>query len=242
MSLSKDQTYVDQLMSEAEEFGIVLDERQAVLMLRHLDLMLEKNKDLNLTRITEPSAAVRLHDLDSILLAPYLTTEDRFLDVGTGAGFPGVPLAIASGAKGTLLDSLHKRMDAVSIFVRELGLEGQLEVVAERAENFAKQRRGEYDVVVARAVAQVGVLLEYATPFLSTDGRVVISKGDPSDEEFAVGEDVAQLCGLENVSRETLELPEGSGQRTILVYKRVVDPKIRLPRKPGMATKRPLGR
>lgn len=239
--LSESKDRLEQLIDEAATYGITLSSTQAQLMLCHLDLVLEKNKELNLTRITDPIDAVRLHDVDSALFSLYISPTENFIDIGTGAGFPGIPLAITTGAQGILLDSLHKRVVAVEGFVKKLGLDSQLEVVADRAESFAIERPKSANVVVARAVAQIGILLEYATPLLTDNGRVVISKGVPSEEELSLGDKVAEICGLQSVSRETYDLPEGAGQRTILVYKKCAEPTMKLPRKPGMAIKRPLG-
>ena len=233
------------LKAYAAGLGVELNDAQADMILSHLGLVLEKNKVLNLTAIEDRDRALVLHAVDSLTLAPLLegcsSPEGRYLDIGTGGGYPGIPLAIATGLRGTLIDSVSKKIDACKAFVEELGLEEQLELLSLRAEELAKERAAAYEAVVARAVAPIAVLIEYAAPLLDTGGSLIISKAPLQEDEFQQGERAAGLCGMENVSRETLELPEGLGARELLIYKKSGVPSVTLPRRPGMAVKRPLG-
>ena len=217
-------------------------EQWAVLR-RHLDLVIERNQRLNLTRITSWDEAVCLHIVDSLLLQDAFAKAPAgaFVDIGTGAGYPGIPLAIVTGRKGTLVDSVGKKAQAVQEFVHELGLEEQLRVESDRIEELARRERGRYAVVTARAVAQTGVLVEYAAPLLKNGGRLVVAKAHPSKEELAQGDRVAKICGMKRVSRETYELPKGLGHREVISYERVRNPSVRLPRAIGMAQHQPLG-
>ena len=115
------------LLEYVNDYGIPLTENQARLMVAHLDLVIDKNKVVNLTRITEPTEGLVLHCLDSLMPLPFISSQigsqDVVLDVGTGAGFPGIPLAIATGAHTVLIDSVGKKVNAVNDFATVLGLD-----------------------------------------------------------------------------------------------------------------------
>ena len=130
---------------------------------------------------------------------------------------------------------------AVGEFVRELGLERWVTTEATRVEELARRRRGGFAVVTARAVAQSNVLVEYAAPFLCRRGRLVVAKARPSVDEIAAADRAAKLCGMKRVSRETFELPGDRGHREVIVYERVGNPSVKLPRNTGMAQHHPLG-
>jgi 16S rRNA (guanine527-N7)-methyltransferase len=163
----------------------------------------------------------------------------RLLDIGTGAGFPGIPLAIYSGLETTLLDSVGKKVTAVNEFVTELGL-SNVEAISMRAEDLARIQAQSFDFVVARAVAELRVLIEYASPLLTTKGTLVASKGNVSDSELADARRAAKICGLKLLSRDSYELPEESGHREVFTYIKERKPSIKLPRATGAAKHKPL--
>lgn len=239
-----DEHLVEQLIDELSQFGISLTQEQAQMLVSYLGLVIEKNKVVNLTRITNPSEAVTLHLVDSLLpLASnslHVDESSKILDMGTGAGFPGVPVAVVTGAQALLVDSVRKKTDAVAEFVAALGL-GNVSTRHSRLEELARELTSSQDVVFARAVARTNVLIEYATPFLSQNGVLVVEKGRPEDDEITEAEKAASLCGLSLVSRETFELPHDLGHREILIYKKVGKSKIKLPRRTGLAKSQPLG-
>lgn len=239
-----DEHLVAQLIDELSQFGISLTQEQAQTLVSYLGLVIEKNKVVNLTRITNPSEAVTLHLVDSLLpLASdslHVDESSKILDMGTGAGFPGVPVAVVTGAQALLVDSVRKKTDAVADFAASLGL-GNVSTQHARLEELAKDLVFSQDVVFARAVARTNVLIEYATPFLSKNGVLVVEKGRPEDDEITEAEKAATLCGLSLVSRETFELPHDLGHREILIYKKVGKSKIKLPRRTGLAKSQPLG-
>lgn len=238
------QRLCDQLLSELSQYGINCDDRQARLLIGHLELVIEKNRVMNLTRITEPTDAVTLHIVDSLLPLAVpgfdLTREDSLLDMGTGAGFPGIPLTIVSDCQTTLVDSVAKKINAVSEFAEHLGLSG-VNARHARLEDLAREIPGSQTCVTARAVAQTNVLIEYATPFLRPGGMLVVEKGRPTDEELLCASRAADICGLELVSRETFDLPRNLGHREILRYRKVSKARVKLPRKSGEAKRSPLG-
>ena len=236
--------FSEELIDVLGSYGISCSTEQAEKLLRHLDLVIEKNKTLNLTRITDPRNGVMLHIVDSLLLLSvpsFASVSGRYLDIGTGAGFPGIPLTVMTDLKGTLIDSVGKKVAAVQEFVRELGLEKTVSVRSIRAEELAKTEASQYDAVVARAVAQTNTIIEYASPLLKTGGKVFVCKANPTSEEIKCADEAAKICGMRNVSRETFELPEGLGHREILVYEKHAKPSIKLPRRSGLAQHEPLG-
>jgi len=225
-----------------EEVPFSLDRDQKDLLLRHLTLVLERNKVMNLTRITDPEEALYLHVLDSLLLKDAFDAAPSgpFVDIGSGAGYPGIPLAIVTGRPATLVDSVKKKAQATRDFVEELGLT-RARAEGVRIEDLARKERSRYSVACARAVAPAGVLVEYAAPLLRKGGRLVVAKAYPEATELEQAEVAADLCGMAYVSRETFELPRGLGHREVISYEKVANPRIRLPRAVGQARHQPLG-
>lgn len=225
-------------------FGIECDDGQARQLVKHLLLVIEKNKVVNLTRITDPLEAVTLHVVDSLLplACPGVAMDrsTRFMDIGTGAGFPGIPLGIMTGAHGLLVDSVNKKVLAVGEFAAQLGLTA-LHALHARVEDYASEYPRSQDYVFARAVAQSNVIIEYAAPLLKNEGMLVLEKARPSEEELEHAARAAEICGLDRVSRETFELPRELGHREILIYIQKRKPSILLPRKAGEAKRFPLG-
>lgn len=209
-------------------------------IIRYLDLVIEKNKELNLTRIDTREKGILLHLEDSLsCLEEFCSQEGPFLDIGTGGGFPGVPLAIASGRPGVLIDSVQKKAKAVESLTSRVGLSGQVEIIGCRSEDLARERPGEFETVVLRAVDSIPSVLELATPLVSAHGRVILLKAKESSESIEESKGVARRLGLNLVSQRNFKLGD-EFDRTILVYERVGDPEIELPRRNGMAHKRPL--
>lgn len=227
-------------------FGVDATEGQCSLLLEHLELVVERNRTLNLTRIESVEEGTVLHVLDSLLPLPALRGlvgqgDQSFVDLGTGAGFPGIPVGVVTGWEGTLIDSVGKKVGAVADFLGKLSLDGALRAEHLRAEDLARRDGTVYDVVLARAVAQTGVLLELSSPLLVRGGYLVAYKGHPTDRELSVADACAELVGMRNVSRETFELPDGFGHREVLIYEKIGTSHVSLPRRNGMAKREPLG-
>jgi 16S rRNA (guanine527-N7)-methyltransferase len=242
MTMKTDESLlVQKLESVTRSFGLDLSSDQEELMVRHLMLVIDKNKKLNLTRITSPEEAIYLHILDSLLLLPYLMKDTGlFLDLGTGAGFPGIPLTIASGWNSVLLDSVGKKASAVNEFLQELGLSGKSSTIACRVEEYASSHKGEFDAVVVRAVAALPTLVEYASPLLEKGGRLVVTKGRPTEDEMSSGDKASSLCGMRRIACEEFDIPNQLGHRTLLVFEKTSNGRIVLPRHVGMAKSKPL--
>ena len=236
-----------QLLAMTDAYDIKLGLREASMAIRHLQLMLAKNACVNLTAIKEPEKALVLHSLDSLLFLKVLQSQNllldenqKLLDMGTGGGFPGLTLACCLPCQVTLLDSVGKKVKACSEFADDLLLSDRVQCVHGRLEEYAKVIRCSQDVVVARALAPLDVLLEYAEPYLKRNGYLVFGKGKPDVEELSKAEYVSSLLGYSNVSRETFELPNDMGHREIFVYQKTSRSKVKLPRKNGEARNNPL--
>lgn len=233
---------LEQLQSYCDQFKIKPSDDQIGRCLDHLSLVIEANEKMNLTRILNVDDALVLHILDSLLLLKPLeaSPEGRFLDMGTGAGFPGIPLAIASGRPGILLDSVGKKVNAVQSFIDTLSLDG-VQAVHDRIEHYALSNGGSFSCVVARALAPLPVLVEYASPYLELGGLFVVTKGRPDEDELTSGYSAAEICGLDLIDSMSIELPHALGHREILVFEKIGRPQIKLPRAVGLAKKSPLG-
>ena len=206
-------------------------------------LLLEGNKRMNLTRIIEPEEVVIKHFIDSLeLLLVCKDVQGPLLDVGTGAGVPGIPLKIARpDLKLTLLDSSKKRVSFLSEVVETLRLP-DVDVIHGRAEDYAQQNRyrEQYATVVSRAVARLNVLAELCLPFVAVDGHFVAYKGPEGGDELQQEKNaIAQLGGLVGKKWE-YQLPETMGDRTLLFFQKKVSTPKKYPRKAGTPEKRPL--
>ena len=191
--------------------------------------VVKQNEVMNLTAITEPTAVAKLHLLDSVSLLKCADLEGKTLiDVGCGAGFPGVPTKIACpGVKLTLLDSLGKRMNWLGTILPQLGVEA--ECVTARAEEAAAQRREQYDFASSRAVARLNVLLELTAPFVKVGGAVLAMKGSAAMEELEEAKNAIKKLGLklENVHH----FPVDGADHAVIVLRKVAPTPAQYPRR-----------
>ena len=245
---------VASLVQMAEEQGIALTSEQASRLLAFLDLMLEKNAVINLTAIRDRGKGVVLHLLDSLLFMKGMelamgegktgaSLEGAFIDMGCGGGFPGIPLALVNeGLNGVMCDSVKKKIAAVEEFIGALGLGERLDTSTERLEllPLMPAYKARFDYAFARALAPLPALVEYAAPLLRKGGHLIVSKGVPEQEELEAGLRAAKVAGMQHIGTMELELPEGYGHRTVLVYGKISSPSVRLPRAVGYALKHPL--
>lgn len=211
-------------------------------LLIYLDQVIEANQTLNLTRITDPKDAVRLHLVDSLLALPEVNSspEGVLLDLGTGGGFPGVPLCLAGDRAGVLLDSVGKKARAVNAILREMGAPSNIQARQERAEDHAREHRGAYSVVTARAVSELPALVELSAPLLSEGGLLVALKGSPADVELDRARVVASLVGMRQIGTRSIVLPGGGERRCVIAYELRSACPPRFPRRTGEAQNSPL--
>lgn len=209
------------------------------LLQRHLELVIEANSVTNITRITSWDEGMLLHVKDSleglteILTAP----EGKYADLGTGAGYPGIPLAIETGRETLLVDAVKKKTDILDSIISELGLKN-VSTYHGRIEDLAREQYEAFSVVTARALAQISVLMEYASPLLCMHGRLICYKARIEDNELQHALSLQKKIGLKLVSDREIDL-DGNIRR-IICFEKISKPEIRLPRKAGMALKRPL--
>ena len=206
-----------------------------------MQLLLEWNEKINLTTIVEPEQIIVKHFLDSLTIKKYIEDEKNIIDVGTGAGFPGMPLAIEKNNNVTLLDSLNKRINFLNDVKEKIGLENVV-TVHSRAEDAAKDKKYRecFDYAVSRAVAPMNVLLEYLLPFVKVGGKVICMKGPNVKEEMDNSEKVAKILGGKIEKVEELEIPEIDMKRTVVIVKKIEKTSSKYPRKAGTPSKEPL--
>ncbi|MBR0404733.1 MAG: 16S rRNA (guanine(527)-N(7))-methyltransferase RsmG [Eggerthellaceae bacterium] len=223
-------------MSSFEE----LDENKRQLIQRHFELVVKANETSNLTRITSIDEAQLLHIEDSLSGLPEMENAPKGLygDMGSGAGYPGIPLSIATGRKTLLIDSRKKKMDIMASIIEELGLEDQIEVYAGRAELLARSRAGEFSVLTARALSKLSVLMELASPLLAKDGLLICYKSHIDQEEMDDALRVQKLVGMKLNSDRSFMLDDY--ERRIVTFRKSGKPSVRLPRLEGQAQKNPL--
>ena len=199
--------------------------------------MVKQNEVMNLTGITDDKGVANLHLLDSLTVMACADLKGKTLiDVGCGAGFPGVPLAIASGAKVTLLDSLGKRMKWLEEVLPTLGIEA--ECVTARAEEAVATRRESYDFATSRAVARLNILLELTAPYVRVGGKVLAMKGTAAKEELAECANAIKKLGLK--LEEVKEFPIDGTNHSIIILKKVSPTPKQFPRRFAKIKQSPL--
>ena len=218
--------------------GLTLDENTQQTLCAFGEAVVEQNKVMNLTAITEPEQVAKLHLLDSLSL---LTLEDlagkRMIDVGCGAGFPGVPVKIACpDVRLTLLDSLGKRMSWLERTLPELGVEA--ECVTARAEEFVTTRREQYDIATSRAVARLNILLELTAPYVKIGGKILAMKGTAAQEELDEAKNAIKRLGLK--LERIAEFPVDGTAHTVIVLKKISATPAQYPRRYAKIKQAPL--
>ena len=212
------------------------------LMQRYLDSILEANKVTNLTRITDGEQARLLHIEDSLVGLPEVNEAPTGLygDLGSGGGFPGVPLALATGRKTLLVDSVKKKMAIVQSALDDLSLSEQISTSSERIEDLPLEYKEKFAVLTARALSKLVSLIELASPLLKKGGRLVCYKAQLSSEELEEALAVQDLVGMIMISQREICLSDGETTRTIVVFEKIGKSRIKLPRRIGLAQKQPL--
>lgn len=238
--------FADQMKREAGELEIALNGGQLEQFFRYYELLVERNKVMNLTAITEEQDVVTKHFTDSLSLVKLMGAEalagKTLMDVGTGAGFPGIPLKIAFPELNvTLLDSLNKRVRFLMDVCEELGLK-DITAVHGRAEDFGKnlQYRERFDLCVSRAVANLASLSEYCMPFVKVGGYFVPYKSGEIEEELEAGKRAVKILGGEVERVEKFTLPGADASRSLIRIRKIKGISGKYPRKAGLPTKEPL--
>ncbi|MCC6443368.1 MAG: 16S rRNA (guanine(527)-N(7))-methyltransferase RsmG [Armatimonadetes bacterium] len=232
------------LQQGASALGLSLDEKALSLFGLYMRELRAWNEKINLTRITEPEEIAVKHFLDSLTCARAASFEGRgrVIDIGTGAGFPGVPLKIVfPGIRLTLLDSLQKRIAFLDSLIEALRLE-EAEAVHARAEDAGrspKMREG-YDIALFRALSSLPALAELGLPFLKKGGRLIAMKGPEGESEIPGARKAIAVCGGEFPEVIRLTLPETDMERRLIVIEKISPTPPAYPRRPGLPEKKPL--
>lgn len=231
--------------AELAEAGVEVAAEVYAKLAAFVDALLEENRKLNLTAIREPERAWPLHIVDSLSLLPLLQAQkvETVLDLGSGGGLPGVPLACAApDVQFTLLDATRKKLLAAERIVEAVGL-ANVRTLWGRAEALARDaaHRERYDVVIARAVAKLPTLIEYASGFTRVGGTCWFMKTPAAaGSEVAEAEIAARICGMHCEGFTEYELPGEHGGRVVIVYTKTHKLRAKMPREPGAAKRHPL--
>lgn len=233
-----------QFQKDLKALSLQLTDQQICQFLRYYEMLAEWNQVMNLTGITEYGEVMKKHFIDSLSLVKIYDTskECSVIDVGTGAGFPGLALKIAFPRMHiTLLDSLNKRIRFLDAVIAELGLEGVIAVHG-RAEDYARpdKLREQFDLCVSRAVANLASLSEYCLPFVKTGGCFISYKSEKVTEELAASKNAVFLLGGQFDRNEEFTLPDSDIYRNLICIRKVHPTAKKYPRKAGLVTKEPL--
>ncbi len=235
---------MNQLKMALEQLNIETSQIMIDKFKMYMEGILEWNEKINLTAITDKDEFIRKHYIDSLLCYEFeeLQKAAKIIDVGTGAGFPGVPLAIVFPEKQfVLMDSLKKRLKVVDELCRQLGI-NNITTLHGRAEDLArdKKHREKYDLCVARAVANTAVLVEYTLPFIKVGGSLLAYKGSDFEKELGEGQKSISLLGGKLVDERSVAVDNLGLNHKIIVINKIKNTPMQYPRKAGTPSKEPL--
>ena len=225
-----------------EKIDIKFTEEQLNQFYKYMNLLLEWNEKINLTAITDPNEVILKHFIDSLTINKYIKENSTLADVGTGAGFPGIPLKILRpDLKITLVDSLNKRINFLNEVINKLNLVN-IETVHSRIEDFGKDKkyRESFDFVTARAVANLAVLSEYLLPIAKVGGQCVCMKGSSVEEELSNGKNAIKVLGGKIKNIDEFVLPDSDMSRNVIIIDKIKNTPNKYPRKAGIPVKEPL--
>lgn len=235
---------MEQLKYALDALKIPYDEGTIRQFQIYMDGILEWNEKVNLTSISDPHEFVKKHYIDSLLCVPSqeFQNAERIIDVGTGGGFPGIPLALAAPDKQFLLmDSLNKRIKIIQDLCQRAGIEN-VTALHGRAEELArnKDHREKYDLCVSRAVANIATLSEYCLPFIRPGGWFLAYKGSDTEEEMKLGKKAIRLLGGKAVREEKAPLEDFGLNHKIIFISKIGKTPSKFPRKAGTPSKEPI--
>ncbi len=230
------------LKAQANKIDIKLKENELEKFYSYMKSLIEWNKKINLTAITEPEDIIRKHFIDSLTINKYIDENMKVIDVGTGAGFPGVPLKILRDDLDiTLLDSLNKRLIFLDEVIKKNDLKN-IKTIHYRVEDVGKSKnyREMFDIAVSRAVAPLNVLVEYLLPLVKINGKCICMKGSNVEEEINIAKSAIAILGGKIDIISEFSLPNSDMKRNIIIIRKVKDTPNKYPRKPGIPSKEPI--
>lgn len=234
--------FLHKINKKMEKLDICLNEKQLEQFFMYKDLLITWNEKMNLTAIKDEDEIITKHFIDSLTIANKIGKEDKVIDIGTGAGFPGIPLKIfKEDISVTLLDSLNKRISFLQEVINKLELK-DICAIHGRAEEIARNEkyREKYDVATSRAVAPIHTLLEYMLPYVKVGGKCICMKGPNLEEENKDLENCLSILGGKIEKIEEIVLPETDIRRNIMIINKIKSTPKKYPRNPGIPTKKPL--
>lgn len=230
------------ISSYGKEISIEFSNIQIEKFYKYMNLLIEWNEKINLTAITEPKEIIIKHFIDSLTVLKDIKGKNTLVDVGTGAGFPGIPLKIMDEEiKITLLDSLNKRINFLNEVINQLDLKNT-ETIHSRVEEAGKNKkyRERFDIATARAVANLATLSEYMLPLVKVGGKSICMKGSEVSEELQNSKKAISILGGEIENIDNFQLPKSDMMRNIVIIKKVKNTPNKYPRKPGTPSKEPI--
>ena len=234
--------FSDLMIDYGKEINIVFTEEQLQKFYQYMNLLIEWNEKINLTAIVEPKEIILKHFIDSLTIIKYIEPNKSVIDIGTGAGFPGIPVKIMrEDLDITLLDSLNKRIHFLNEVIQKLELKN-ITAIHARIEEFAKnkQYREAFDVATSRAVANLTTLSEYMLPMVELKGMAICMKGSEINEEISKSKNSIKLLGGKIDKIEEFTLPKSDNRRNLILIKKERQTPGKYPRKPGIPSKEPL--
>lgn len=234
--------FKNKLRENAEIIGVTLNDEELKNFYNYKNLVLEWNEKINLTAITDDLEFAVKHFVDSITINKYIEPGKTIIDIGTGAGFPGIPVKILNkDNKVILFDSLNKRLKVLEDIIEKIGLKN-IETLHGRAEETFKNKihREKYDIATSRAVAALNVLVELMLPAVKVGGICICMKGNNAEVEIEEAKKAINELGGEIVKVEKLVLPELNLERNIVIIKKIKQTPNKYPRKPGTPQKEPI--
>lgn len=234
--------FEEKLKNKIQQLNIKIEDIQINKFHKYMQLLLEWNEKMNLTAITQEDDVILKHFVDSLTIQKYLKTGDYIADIGTGAGFPGIPLNIINDNMNyVLVDSLNKRINFLNEVVNQLELKN-IETVHSRIEEFGqnKKYRESFDVITSRAVANLSVLLEYMLPLTKIGGICICMKASNTEEEIKESEKALEVLGGTIEKVEKMILPDSDIERNIIIVRKQKNTPNAYPRKAGTPSKEPI--
>lgn len=230
------------LSTMISNLNIKINDEQIDKFYQYMNLLLEWNEKINLTSITEQNDIILKHFVDSLTISKYLKAEQKVVDIGTGAGFPAIPLSIVNiNCEFTLVDSLNKRINFLNEVKENINLKN-INTLHARAEEFGQNQkyREKFDVAVSRAVAELSILAEYLIPTVKVGGKIICMKGSNVKEEIENARFAIKELGGEIQELIEFNLPDTNMKRNIIIIGKVKNTPNKYPRKSGLPSKKPL--